>query len=403
MGCESFVTAKQAAANNGVCPDHQKPYQQLSEENYYFKLSAFNDQVKAAIDEGQLVIEPEFRKKEILSLLKDGLEDISISRPVKSLSWGIPVPGDEHQVMYVWVEALINYISILGYPDGDNFKQFWPANLQIIGKDIIRFHAAIWPAMLIGLGLPLPQRLLVHGFVLTGGAKMSKSVGNVIDPIQVVDAYGVDAFRYFFLRHIPTTDDGDFTWGKFETAYNNELGNELGNLVQRVAAMINRYQAGAIGDLPQPEHDSRLYHEAMGNLRLDQALGEVWSMVRSLNVYLEHVKPWEVAKKNDAEHLQEILAYAAGCLVQIGDLLVPFLPNTAASIQHVFEGGIVKPYSGVLFPKIFNHTQDPRTAPKSAPASTSAPAPTPTSAPTPPVQPQSPPSPPPQPPQKPTT
>jgi methionyl-tRNA synthetase len=362
VGCECFVTDQQATANNGVCPDHQKPYEKLSEDNYFFKLSAFGQQIHDALIAGELKIVPEFRQNEILQLIKSGLEDISVSRPKNHLAWGIPVPGDDDQVMYVWFEALMNYLTILGYPNGEDFKKFWPPNVHVIGKDIIRFHAAIWPAMLIALDLPLPRALLVHGHVLAGGTKMSKTIGNVIDPIEVINQYGVDAFRYYFLRHIPTIDDGDFTWEKFENAYNNELGNELGNLVQRVTSMINRYQEGVIGDLPQPRHDSSPVQREVDDFRFDRALEHIWVMIRNLNVYLEEVKPWEIAKNNDPEHLQEVLTYAAGGLQQIADLLRPFLPTTAETITTIFKGGVVRPYKGVLFPKIYNHTPDPRTA-----------------------------------------
>lgn len=362
VGCENFVTAKEAAANNGVCPLHNKQYQQLSEENYYFKLSAFTEQIKEAIENGTLLIEPAFRRHEILNLLKSGLEDVSISRPKKHLSWGVPVPGDDSQVMYVWIDALANYITVLDYPDGEAFKAFWPADIQIVGKDILRFHAAIWPAMLLGLELPLPKKLLVHGFVNVAGTKISKSLGNVVDPLEIAEKYGVDAARYFFLRHIPTLDDGDFTWERFENAYNNELGNELGNLVQRVASMISRYQNGAIGKITEAVHDVRPYHEAMQALRLDNAIDYAWTMVQSLNGYLEKVKPWELAKagENEAEHLQEVLSYAAGNLVQIANLLSPFLPDTAKAIKTCFDGEVVQPLEGVLFPKVYNYTADPR-------------------------------------------
>lgn len=362
VGCESFVTAKEAADNNGTCPIHQKPYQKLSEENYFFKLSEFGDQIKAALQAGELKIVPEFRKNEILQLIEKGLEDVSISRPKKHLSWGIEVPGDPEHVMYVWFEALMNYVSVLDYPDGDNYKKFWPADVQVVGKDIVRFHAAIWPAMLMGLDLPLPKVLLVHGFVNVGGTKMSKSLGNVIDPVQVIDAYGVDAFRYFFLRHIPTIEDGDFTWEKFETAYNNELGNELGNLVQRVASMITRYQNGVIGELPKSRHDAAVFYDELDALRFDRSLDYLWTRVRGLNVYLEEVKPWEVAKKGDTEHLQEILAHAAASLTQIASMLWPFLPTTSEVITKLFSSGTISPYKGVLFPKIYNHTPAPGTA-----------------------------------------
>lgn len=369
-GHEAFFTDKEVEATNGVCPDHQKPYERISEENYYLKTSAFSDQVREAIEKNKMQIIPEFRKKEFLELMKDGLKDVSISRPRKSLSWGIPVPGDSDQVMYVWLDALANYITVLGYPDQEGWQDYWPADVQVIGKDILRFHAGIWPPMLLGLGLTLPRKLLVHGFVNIGGAKISKSVGNVIDPIEIIDGYGADAFRYFFARHIPTQDDGDFTWEKFETAYNTELGNDLGNLVQRVAMMISRYQAGVIGDAPQAEHDMKPYHSAMENLTFNEALDAVWANVRSLNQYLESVKPWEVAKtreqdKDAEEHLSEILATSVGSLLQIADMLVPFMPGTASAIHKMFETGVVVDQGGVLFPKIYNHTPDPH-APKTS-------------------------------------
>lgn len=365
VGCESFVTDKEAKVNNGACPLHNRTYDRLSEENYYFKLSAFTDQIKQAIEQKEFVIEPSFRQNEILKLLETGLEDISISRPKKHLSWGIPVPGDPDHVIYVWIDALSNYISVLGYPDGDNFKKFWPADVQIIGKDIIRFHAAIWPAMLIGLGLPLPKKLLVHGFVNVGGSKMSKTVGNVVDPLEIIDGYSSDAFRYYFLRHIPTQDDGDFTWEKFENAYNNELGNELGNLVQRVVIMIKKYQNGVIGDLQRPQHDAKPYHDAMNTLQFNQALDIVFKSIRSLNGYLEEVKPWEIAKLKaagdaDAEaHLSEVLTYAVGTLEQIALEIEPFMPQTAQTMKKIFAEGVITPYNGVLFPKIYNHTTAP--------------------------------------------
>ena len=363
-GHEAFFTDKEVQAMNGTCPDHQKPFERVSEENYYLKTSAFTDQIREAIEKNKMRIVPEFRKKEFLELMKDGIKDVSISRPRKTLSWGVPVPNDPDQVMYVWLDALANYITVLGFPDHAEWQDYWPAEVQVIGKDILRFHAGIWPAMLLGLGVSLPKTLLVHGHVNVGGAKMSKSVGNVVDPNEVIDGYGLDAFRYFFARHIPTLDDGDFTWEKFENAYNNELGNDLGNLVQRVAAMITRYQAGVIGEAPQTEHDMQPYRDAMSSLNFNEALDKVWLTVRSLNQYLESVKPWEVAKRRetDAEaegHLAEILATAVGTLLQVADLLVPFMPHTADVIHKTFETGVVVPQEGVLFPKIYKHTPDP--------------------------------------------
>ena len=368
MGHEAFFTDNEVQALGGICPDHQKPFDQVSEDNYFFKTSAFTDQIKEALNSGTMQIFPEFRKIEFLELIKDGLADVSISRPKKNLTWGIAVPGDSEQIMYVWLDALANYITVLGYPDRpEEYKNFWPADVQVIGKDILRFHAGIWPAMLLGLGLELPKKMLVHGFVNIAGSKISKSVGNVIDPNEIIDQYGLDAFRYFFSRHIPTQDDGDFTWEKFETAYNSELGNDLGNLIQRVSSMILRYQSGVIGETHQAEHDMTNYHRAMESLEFNKAIDEVWNKIRSLNQYIDNVKPWVVAKGLGADpeaapHLAEILAHCAGALVQIGDLLIPFMPNTAAFIHETFETGVVKPSEGVLFPKRYIHTADPHAA-----------------------------------------
>lgn len=366
VGHEAFFTDKEVEATGGVCPDHQTQYEKVSEDNYFLKTSDFSDQIREAIEKGKMQIVPDYRKNEFLNLIKDGLPDVSISRPKKSLTWGVPVPGDPDQIMYVWLDALSNYITVLGYPDHAEWQDYWPADVQVIGKDILRFHAGIWPAMLLGLGVSLPKKLLVHGFVNVGGAKMSKTVGNVVDPNEVIDQYGVDAFRYFFARHIPTQDDGDFTWEKFETAYNTELANDLGNLVARVANMLTKYQAGVIGDAPLGEHDMRLYREAFEKLEFNKALDEVWHMVRSLNKYIDDVKPWEIAKNKekdtDAEgHLAEVLAHCVGNLLQIGDLLVPFMPDTAAKIHAIFETGVVAQPEGVLFPKIYQHTANPQT------------------------------------------
>ena len=372
MGHEAFFTDKEVEATGGVCPDHQKPYERVSEENYYLRTSDFTEQIREALETNKMQIVPEFRKNEFLELIKDGIKDVSISRPRKSLTWGVPVPGDPDQIMYVWLDALANYITVLGYPDQPGWQDFWPADVQVIGKDILRFHAGIWPAMLLGLGLPLPKKLLVHGHINVGGAKMSKTVGNVVDPNQVIDEYGLDAWRYFFSRHIPTQDDGDFTWEKFENAYNQELGNDLGNLVSRVASMITRYQSGVIGDAPQGDHDMKPYFDAMNELRFNVAMDETWRKVQALNKYIEMVKPWEIAKQRekdpDAEgHLGEVLGQAVGSLLQIADQLTPFLPDTADAIKKTFGSGVVVPLenTGGLFPKIYLHTADPR-APKQA-------------------------------------
>ncbi len=332
-------------------PDHPQAYHKLEEQNYFFRLSNYTQPIKEAIESGRLTIVPKTRRNEILSLLNEGLDDISISRPVDKLAWGVPVPGDPAQVMYVWFEALMNYLTVLGYPEHEDFKKFWPANVQVVGKDIIRFHAAIWPGILLGLGLPLPEMLYVHGFINIEGEKMSKSLGNVTAPKDIVDTYGVDAFRYYFLRHIPSYGDGDFSQAMFEAAYNNELANELGNAVQRTQAMIKRYQNGLIGEMPLAEHDTDAYRQALEQCHFDRALDEVWEQVRGLNQYIDEEKPWFIAKSGDADHLREILAYCASCLLQIADMLVPFLPDTAAKIQTIFKDGIIHAGETTLFPK----------------------------------------------------
>ena len=208
-GCEAFVTDKEHDENSGICPDHKKPYIKLSEENYYLRIADYKDQIREAIETDALKITPAFRKKEFLNLLAD-MPDVSISRPKSQVSWGVPVPDDDDQVMYVWIDALANYITVLGYPDED-ISADWPAHTQVVGKDILRFHAGIWPTILLGLGLPLPKNLLVHGFITVNGEKMSKSIGNVIAPEEILSKHGLDPFRYYFLRHAPTTDDADFT------------------------------------------------------------------------------------------------------------------------------------------------------------------------------------------------
>lgn len=350
-GHEEYFSETVVRANKGICPEHNRPYEKLKEANYFFKASAFSTAVKQAIETDAFRIIPVSRKNEILSILKTGLEDISVSRPKDKINWGIPVPGDDSQVMYVWFEALMNYITVLGYPEHQDFKKFWPADVQVIGKDILRFHAATWPAMLMALGLPLPKTLYVHGFVNVNKQKISKSLGNMIAPKDVVARFGVDATRYFFMRHIPAYEDGDFTWDRLEAAYNDELADQLGNAVSRTAAMISRYQNGLIGNIPEPEHDIAIYRQALADCRFDRALEEVWEQVKGLNQYIDETKPWQIAKNQDETHLREVLAYMVASLLEIAALLAPFMPETTAKIQDVFATGVLKPLPSSLFPK----------------------------------------------------
>ncbi|HSX47850.1 MAG TPA: methionine--tRNA ligase [Patescibacteria group bacterium] len=358
-GDEAFFSEAEVKANKGICPTHNKPYDKIEEENYFFKLSKYQDSIVKAIESDELLIIPSSRKKEILNVIKSGLEDISVSRPKEKIAWGIPVPKDNTQVMYVWFEALMNYITVLGYPENKDFQTFWPADTHVIGKDIIRFHAAIWPAMLMSLGIALPKRIYVHGFITVDGKKMSKSLGNVIHPSDLIKQFGVDAFRYYFLRHIPSYDDGDYSIEKFIAAYNGELANELGNAVQRTAAMIGRYQAGKIGELPPSGHDMAGYEAAMDNCHFDRALDEIWEHIRGLNQNIDEEKPWELAKAKDNDHLREVLAYQVSSLLFIAELLEPFLPDTSEYISQLFSSGEIKGDPKILFPKFDDKNKVP--------------------------------------------
>ena len=351
LGHEEYFPEATVKANKGVCPEHNRPYERIKEANYFFKASRFAAGIRQAIETDALRVIPQSRKNEILAVLNAGLEDTSISRPKDKINWGVPVPGDNTQVMYVWFEALMNYITALGYPEHRDFKTFWPADVQVIGKDILRFHAAVWPAMLMALGLPPQKTLYAHGFIEVDRKKMSKSLGNVIEPRDVVKRYGTDAARYYLMRHIPSYGDGDFTWNLMDAAYNNELADQLGNAVSRTAAMVTKYQEGMIGSIPTPAHDIATYKQAIADCRFDRALDEVWEQVRGLNQYIDETKPWQIAKEKDETHLREVLAYMAASLLEIAAMLAPFMPDTAAKIQDVFGSGVIKPLPTALFPK----------------------------------------------------
>lgn len=351
-GCESFVTQTEYDENHGICPDHQKPYQELSERNYYLRIADFKADIRSAIENGTMQILPEFRKQEVLKML-DNAPDISISRPRKELSWGVPVPDDDTQVMYVWLDALSNYITILGYPDAENqpeFTDWWPASAQFIGKDILRFHAITWPAILLGLGLLLPKTIVSHGYVLANGQKMSKSLGNVIDPIEVLNKYGVEALRYYFVRHVDTFADSDFTWEKYENAYNNELANDLGNLVQRLATLCCKNQVNGVRIDNGINDDS--YHHLMQSFEFTKAIDYVWTKVQQLNKSIDEQKPWELAKQGRITEVVEVLQKLSQELLQVAQLLQPFLPNTAERIIATFTAEeTITPPAAPLFPK----------------------------------------------------
>lgn len=344
-GCEAFLTETEAREVDYKCKDHNKPLEKLSEENYYLKVSEYTEKIKEFV---QNAVVPEFRAKEILELIKDGAKDVSISRPKEKLEWGIEVPGDDSQVIYVWVDALSNYITALGFPDDDWDSSYWPAKVEVVGKDILRFHAIIWPAILLGLGLELPQTILAHGFVNVDGKKMSKSLGNVVSPSEVIDKYGTDAFRYYFSRHISVFDDGDFTWKKFNAAYNGELANDLGNLVSRLANMIKKYDIKRMDDGISGENEELKL--AIENFNINSAIEIVWSRIQTANKKIEDTKPWELAK-NDVKALNVILNELWSEILIVAKEIQAFMPETASKIFEVFGGDTVTEIP-ILFPKV---------------------------------------------------
>lgn len=354
VGCEEFKTETDFKENDGICPDHNRKYEMRDDENYFFKLSAFGDKLKELIESGELRVVPDSRKKEILNLIVKGLEDLSVSRSKEKLSWGVEVPGDPTQTIYIWFEALMNYLTLLGYPEHDDYKKYWPADVQVLGKGVLRFHAAIWPATLLALGLPLPKELFVHGYITANGKKMSKSLGNSVDPLKVVELFGQDASRYFLLAKISSYEDGDFTWKRMLDSYNNDLLNGLGNVIQRTSMMISKYIDGDISSgVPGVRHDHTVYHAAIKDYRFDKALEWVFGIVDGVNKYLEQTKPWMLAKdESNHEHVKEILLTCVADLREISDLLAPFMPQTSQMIMNVFGGAVLNPPQGPVFARV---------------------------------------------------
>lgn len=338
VGCESYISEKDLI--DGLCPAHQKPPIKLSEENYFFRLSAYSDAIRKAIESDAVRVVPESRKNEMLNIIGEGLQDVSFSRPKNSLPWGISVPNDPDQVMYVWCDALSNYLTVLGVENNsEQFQQFWPADVHLIGKDILRFHAGIWLGMLLSLDFALPKQIYVHGYITSEGQKMSKSLGNVVDPIEYIDQYGTDPLRYYLLREIPTTDDGDFSKERFVALYNSELGNSLGNLVSRVFAMTEKYFSSAVpqrvGEYPAFEATVtdtwKQYHAAVANFDLKRALEVVWDLVSFQNKFVDDMKPWALAK-TDVEKLKGVLYYLLEGIRHVALMIQPFIPETSAKI-----------------------------------------------------------------------
>jgi methionyl-tRNA synthetase len=346
-GCESFKLEKDLV--DGLCPNHKKAPVLLKETNIFFKLSDYNDILKEKIESGEFEIKPESRKNEILGLLKEGLHDVSFSRPKSSLPWGVDVPGREDQVMYVWCDALSNYLTALGFAD-DDFEEgseslmnrYWPAEVHLVGKDITRFHCCFWPAMLLAAGLPLPKAVYAHGFVTSEGQKMSKSLGNVVEPFELLEEGGKDPVRYYLLREIPTGGDGDFSRERFEALYKDELQNTIGNLVQRVVSMVSKYFEGEIpkgnGEaLEMVESSWKSYHSHFLGFDIKKGIEDMLGVARWANGYVDENKPWALAK-TDTERLAQVLGNLIEAIEAIGKMLIPVLPDTAERILARVQG-----------------------------------------------------------------
>ncbi len=354
-GCESFYTEDELTAD-GRCPEHDCRPELVREENYFFRLSRYQDQLAEAIDSGRFGIIPESRRKEARAFIARGLQDFSISRSrTRARSWGIAVPGDPDQVMYVWFDALTNYISALGYAsDAERYHRFWlenPQRVHVIGKGILRFHAVYWPAMLLSAGEPIPSHLIIHGYLTVGGQKISKSLGNAVDPLGLVQRYGLDAVRYWLLRGVPPTDDADYTDAKLERLYAGDLADDLGNLLNRVASMLHRYRNGRLpGSSPaapaRTDQDlatvaaqaiARL-HAAMDGNDPQTALRAIWQLVGRANRYIEETAPWALWKaERDGDlgagrRLNAVFYELAESLRIIAEALRPSLPHTAEEI-----------------------------------------------------------------------
>jgi methionyl-tRNA synthetase len=343
VGCEEFKTASQIGPNN-TCLIHLRPLVELSEEAYHFKLSAFETQIKEAIETGAFAVEPEARKNEVLSFIQEGLRDVAISR--KNVAWGIPLPWDESHTVYVWVDALLNYLSVAEGNVFDGAKPTFPPAIQLIGKDILRFHAVIWPGLLFAAEKPLPAKLCVHGYFTVDGQKMSKSLGNVIAPADLIGRYGVDGARYLLIKEVTfSAGDSDITWQRFDDIYTSELANNVGNLVSRVTAMISRYRDDEVPEVTKISYANLVaadYFEGLEQVNFQQALARIQSIADELNSYIEESKPWALAKEGKGEELDVVLASLAENIYRIGTLLAPFLPDTATKILGIFGSSIAE-------------------------------------------------------------
>ncbi|MBU2562546.1 MAG: methionine--tRNA ligase [Nanoarchaeota archaeon] len=342
-GCEAYVTEKDLV--NGKCPFHpNRAVKELSEEAYFFKLSKYEKKLLDFYKENKRYILPLFRKKEIVNRVKEGLKDLNVTRLKENMSWGIDFPLDDKYIIYVWYEALLNYLTGLGWPDDENYKKFWPADVEILGIDNGWFHCVIWPAMLMSVGIKPAKTILINGFLTFNGQKISKSLGNAISIEKLVRKYGADTIRYFVCRHFVFGQDGDFSEQALIDRHNNELANKLGNLVSRVAGLIEGNGVEKTENKLLKKFNEKKIDKLMENYEFDKVLNEIFAFVDKCNEYIQNKKPWETGDKKILYELKE-------SILKIAELLWPFIPGSAEKIKKQFSAKNIKK-GEILFKKI---------------------------------------------------